>query len=366
MVVSLTCDSVSGAERYEIIVGDFTWQGAKLDAEARGGHLATVTSVSEWQFLKSRFGNQLLGLFLGASDDAEGAWQWVTGEEWKFTGWNLGQPDNSSGLQDFLWLHPAYGLKWDDTANAGATGYLLEREGPDVDSDGDDLTDQYELGIGRYQIITGIVQWNTAKAAAESRGGHLATITTESEWQFIYSSFSPQLLGKSTAIGGTDAEQEGVWMWITGEAFTFSFWQAGEPNNAGNEDAISITPYAGAPWNDAGVESEFDQFLLEFGYPTDPFNPDTDGDGFLDGEEARAGSSPLDAESKPAARLSIFPAVEIEFDSEAQQQYQIQSSNDLISWTNIGGPIQGDGNKLSRFFQSREKGPYFYRIQRVP
>ncbi len=32
--------------------------------------------------------------------------------------------------------------------------------------------------------------------------------------------------------------KEGVWRWVTGEPYSYSSWNAGEPNNAGNEDEL--------------------------------------------------------------------------------------------------------------------------------
>ena len=32
-------------------------------------------------------------------------------------------------------------------------------------------------------------------------------------------------------LGGTDEKNEGVWEWITGEAWKFTKWAANEPNN---------------------------------------------------------------------------------------------------------------------------------------
>lgn len=75
-----------------------TWQNALNDAESmsfrrRAGHLATITSQTEQDFLAESFGN-LGGLWIGASDRAvEGEWRWMAGPETGELFW-LG---NSSG-----------------------------------------------------------------------------------------------------------------------------------------------------------------------------------------------------------------------------------------------------------------------------
>jgi hypothetical protein len=102
-----------------------------------------------------------------------------------------------------------------------------------------------------YEVIAAPsgINWSTAEAAAEARGGYLATITSSAENSFVYS-----LIGSSSVWGnvgsGTrgpwlggyqpigSAEPGGGWTWITGEAFSFQNWAAGEPNNNGAEDRI--------------------------------------------------------------------------------------------------------------------------------
>ena len=72
---------------YEIIEGSFTWQEAKVDAEFRGGHLATITSLEEQQ--TGELLTQGDFYWLGATDEqSEGVWEWVTGEPFDFTYWH--------------------------------------------------------------------------------------------------------------------------------------------------------------------------------------------------------------------------------------------------------------------------------------
>jgi hypothetical protein len=191
-----------------------------------------------------------------------------------------------------------------------------------LDSDGDGLSDDYERGFGRYQLVAGNFTWAEAKTEAEARGGHLATIISQAEWEAII-----EVIGRSggtfantsVAIGGTDAEQEGVWKWVTGEPWSFTRWHQNgiEPNNGGpiggEEDALGITSYAGYPWNDIGLEVEVSHYLLEYGFFTNPSHPDTDGDGFSDAAEPALGTCPVDAASLP----KNLPVCRDEFDGAA-------------------------------------------------
>jgi hypothetical protein len=187
------------------------------------------------------------------------------------------------------------------------------------DSDGDGLSDEYERGFGRYELIAGEMKWSEAKADAAKRGGHLATITSQEEWEAILHVLASQgqsFQDKSVAIGGTDAEEEGVWKWITGEPWSFNRWHQNgvEPSNTlGNEHALGITDYPGNPWNDIGEHAQQTHYLLEFGFYTNPLHPDTDGDGWSDAAELAAGTLPVDAASLPSGP----PGFRDDFDGEA-------------------------------------------------
>jgi len=75
-----------GIGRCSVVTGSFTWAGAKADALARGGHLATITSQAEADALAFVLGSAAnQNLWIGLTDQfVEGAFRWVTGEAFSF------------------------------------------------------------------------------------------------------------------------------------------------------------------------------------------------------------------------------------------------------------------------------------------
>ena len=151
----------NGTLRYQVIEGSFTWQEAKGDAEARGGHMATVTTQDEQSVIlqvTTSYSQPTATFWAGGSDSAaEGQWNWVTGEAWSYTGpgWS---PDNS-GDEDYLSIAitPANQepVGWND---AGASfrnqkfPYILEFGYPSnpskADTDDDGFNDKVESVAG--------------------------------------------------------------------------------------------------------------------------------------------------------------------------------------------------------------------------
>ena len=140
-----------------------------------------------------------------------------------------------------------------------------------------------------------------AKADAEARGGHLATITSEAEWLVISNMYGTNVL--SCWLGGSDAEEENVWKWVTGEPWKYTRWLSGQPDNYSNgQNYLWMNPDAHTRWGDAGTPGgRTGLYLFEYGYYTDPLNADTDGDGVEDGEEYELGRSPVVNEAEGTA-----------------------------------------------------------------
>ncbi|NBR70218.1 MAG: hypothetical protein EBT69_08615, partial [Verrucomicrobia bacterium] len=186
--------------------------------------------------------------------------------------------------------------------SADEVGSLFAAEAGNLDTDGDGLTDAWEQGYGRYQVIPGSFTWEQAKADAEARGGHLATITSDSEKAFTETftgTFIPSGSGVNLIwLGASDGETEGVWKWVTGERWGFTAWYPGEPNNDGNQDCLILEYSNHVYWDDFYGTSPA-SYLLEFGYPTDPTKADADGDGFNDSIESHYASDPNNAAVTP-------------------------------------------------------------------
>jgi hypothetical protein len=118
------------------------------------------------------------------------------------------------------------------------------------------FTSQNNYNGHSYYRSTGSMTWTDARQACLNMGGHLVTVTSPAENNFIFN------LWPNGWIGLTDEVSEGTWRWVTNEPFSWSNWNGGEPNNAGNEDYIQFV--GGGKWNDLPNVSL--PYVLEFDY----------------------------------------------------------------------------------------------------
>lgn len=321
--------------------GGITWADAKLAAESSyyqisRGYLACITSAQENSFITSNLPEVINGYWLGGfqpvgSPEPDGNWQWVSGEPFNsFVNWNFGEPNNNEfGGEDRL--NFSYYGTWNDLPGwYAAPGYVVEYNAPF----------SYNATNGHFYgvvIVPGGISWAAASNAAATnvfRGmaGHLATLTTAQETSFLTARFTNLL---NCWVGGTQpsgsTEPAGGWRWITGEDFApYSNWNAGEPNDAGGQNAMSLN--AAAKWNDVNGTNLAPGYVIEFDMPI---------------------------------VSDITTAIEISFLSVLSRTYQVQVTTDpsLAIWTDLGTPIVGNGTKMSAFISTRQSNYKAIRVK---
>ena len=130
---------------YEFIDDEgITWDEANADASSLYGpdtYLATITSEEENTFVFN-LGIENRPIWLGGYQDdgaapAEG-WHWVTGEEWNYTNWAPGEPNDWKGTVEnalafaFFEGDGTWNDAPDSTRYLGDGGYVIEYDSAPV------------------------------------------------------------------------------------------------------------------------------------------------------------------------------------------------------------------------------------------
>ena len=120
---------------YAIFDNCQSFETAKAYCEARGGHLATITSEEEnkalYDFMKE---SGYTSVYFGFSDkEEEGSWKWVTGEETEYVNWNPAEPTGGENENYAMFFYLYEDGTWNDgafkeNAHDGGNAYLCEWE----------------------------------------------------------------------------------------------------------------------------------------------------------------------------------------------------------------------------------------------
>lgn len=241
---------------YQVYDTPMTWDEAKAYCESLGGHLVTITSQEEQELITNyaKEHGQLPYFYIGGYKQ-NNSWNWVTGEKFEYTYWAIGEPNGSGEYMQIYnnlrYSDRQYGV-WDDTTSINHNkdiGFICE-----WDSEQDV---RVEFNGHYYQVYDTPMTWDEAKAYCESLGGHLVTITSGAEQEFVESLIANGKK-KNYWLGGTDAANEGTWEWITGEKLDYTNWREYMPDNWQNEDYLmmykemdpSYTGETFGRWND--------------------------------------------------------------------------------------------------------------------
>ena len=136
----------------------------------------------------------------------------------------------------------------EDTSNTAAGEEIAEDESAAEQESEDDQTDVdsvYEIPEdaeeynGHYYKLyaTGdVITWDDAQEQCEALGGHLATFTSEDEWEFVVNGVLDEVY--NYWIGGY-YDYDGFWKWVTDEDMSYQEW------DTPNQDRSVTYPYMG-------------------------------------------------------------------------------------------------------------------------
>ncbi|MGC4045952.1 MAG: FG-GAP-like repeat-containing protein [Armatimonas sp.] len=184
-----------------------------------------------------------------------------------------------------------------------------------------------------YQAVAvqGGISWPAAKAAAEARGGYLATITTADENFFVATlTDKPELWeydGQSELgpwLGGYRDPNTGApntnWKWVTGESWGYTKWSAHQPDNDnGVESRLQLfsARWLGEThvgyWNDEAAagnsQTAPDHFVKSYviEWNSDP-NGGNGGGGGGNNLDPNSGQQPPPYSGTPSATVPTFQA----------------------------------------------------------
>ena len=125
---------------YEVVgLIDGSWNDAFVDMAVNlgtGYALATITSAAEQDFIDSLLSNYSGEYWVGGfqndgQTNPETGWNWMTGEEWGFSNWAAGEPNDYNGRNEkFLAVWSKYdpnSWRWNDEGYfSNISGYIAE------------------------------------------------------------------------------------------------------------------------------------------------------------------------------------------------------------------------------------------------
>jgi hypothetical protein len=363
------------ASRYKLLPTVSSWHDAEAQAKALGGDLLTINSQAEWDFVSKLFATSLKAknVWIGATDEvSEGTFRWVSGEPFLFSNWNGGEPSNSGGNEDYVYVRTDG--KWNDS--------------PDTTTDPENFVGIVEfsspLSFGRCDTFTLKETGRTAapnNLALQSSGGVAFAKDALSNWQPFHSpqkindglysddsawvadslnSFAGVRFPKPQQISsiGFGRDNSGKWTDRSSGTYSVQYTSAVNPNESTPDSA----------WGTVGTVTNPGALRKLFCFPSviaTGIRIKIDATGF----NSAGGGNGLDEleayEAYDNTILEIYTASELVFFKKLGKTYQIESSSDLGGWSAVGAPIEGDNTEFSQLFSARNSTAKYYRLREL-
>jgi len=298
---------------YELVLAtDIGWFAARHDAAQLSylglpGHLVTIASGGENDFLYVTFGTgsaDALAWTGGWEPSDDGVWRWGAGPEagtqyssgstpvppLGYVNWAGSEPNDVATNEDYMSYviggYSGFEGGWADSpeVNTGSdpiVGYFVEYE--PASSSGVVL----HPGTGNHYelVLAAGIGWFAARDQAAQRSfrgvpGHLVTITSQGENDFLYATFATGPTDALVWTGGWEPDDDGVWRWAVGP-------EAGIQYSSGSSQVppIDFANWVGTEPNDLAADEDFMSYVIG-GFTG------SEG-GWADSPEVNTGSDPI-------------------------------------------------------------------------
>ncbi len=306
-----------GAHSYLFCAETATWQGAQDACLALGYDIVQIEDSGEnaWIWATAEGTDAVSSWWIGLSDSdstgaAEGAFGWPDGtglDDWDFSAWRAGEPNDYDADGDGVgedcarYTDNAAGL-WNDSDCAAEVYYVCEAgcaivlSWPDADGDG---SGDAALPVAGCEAGAGMVTVggdcddsdpSVGPGGAEVCGGG------DEDCDGLTDDADPSIDPAGQTRWYPDGDGDG-WGVESGDV-TACLQPAGFVAQSGDCDDRNAATHPGATEVNDGIDNDCDGYtelqdadgdglnhLLEQSIGSDPYDPDTDGDGLSDGDE---------------------------------------------------------------------------------
>ncbi|KAK0427242.1 hypothetical protein QR680_010130 [Steinernema hermaphroditum] len=268
-----------------------TWKDAENVCLGRNGHLASITSPRENDFVSKIV--EATGvqspLWLGGINEEglandKSKWRWISGASWGYTNWN-GDFSNSPGKSQCAKFAP--------TSNKWTSNFCDEKAGAlacEQPANLDHTTQSYNpcpsgwfnFGDNCYQYFTSPnlekISWSESYQQCRHLGSHLASIHSEREHFFVASLANSTAYEAAMWIGLEIQPDATSFTWSDGSLYDFNAWHllTADPNM--HRYAQIMTSYPNMGWVDfADYGTKTYHYVCKFSLMEPATNPCPDG-----------------------------------------------------------------------------------------
>ncbi|MDB4809422.1 hypothetical protein OAH21_01820, partial [bacterium] len=293
-----------------IIEGNFTWQEAKADAEAKGGRLAVLDTQEKIDAANAYL--EELGewpnTWIGATDEVtEGDWRWIDGTALTAENWYIGEPNNAGPFGPEHNAHYIANIaEWNDSNSSSRYSYLLEILVQEPAPPFVELDSFYESNPLEEIVVdatpsegfpdTFTYQWSfndqpipAFLGGAQPTFSLLGDQSQDGTWKVVVSNTVGTTEASFEYRVFVDNDSDGLSNYHE-ENFTLTNPDLADSDSDGLSDPDELSIHGTDP-NIADVDEDGLNDSEEIAATTDPSVADTDNDGLSDGAEVKTYAS---------------------------------------------------------------------------